>query len=107
MILIIVNIFSSCSYLSLNCDSLLGQDREACFADRILQQYESEPQNMLLLLDKKLSSTKHDFVLMELTRQYHPQSRHLCQKITDSILQERCMMMVSRPHLQRKKMNKE
>ena len=37
---------------------------------------------------------------MELTKIY-PQSRHFV-KNEDSTLQERCMMMVSRPHLQRK-----
>ena len=106
MILFVTVLFVACSYFSLDCESLLGSHRETCFADAILRQYETDTQNMLQLVDRELSSSTHDFILMELTRQYHPQSRHLCQKIIDTMLQERCMMMVSRPHLQRKKMEK-
>ena len=104
MLIFLFGILSSCSYFSLDCGSLFGQDRENCFADTILKTYETDPKHTLQILDKEISSSTYDFLLMELTRKYHPQSRHLCQKMKDVTLQERCMIMVSRPHLQRKKM---
>ena len=94
----------SCANLSTNCRSLFGQSREDCFADRILTEYEQSQETILQLAHTELSTTTHDFILMELTRKYHPQSRHLCEKMKDTTLQKRCILMISRPHLQRKKM---
>ena len=95
----------ACSSFSLNCDSYFDtQSRENCYTDKIMSQYKEKPKDALKLVDEVLTPTTRDFVLMELTREYHPQSRHLCVKMVDQLLQERCLMMVSRPHLQRKKM---
>ena len=95
----------SCSSFTSNCDYYLDtQSRENCYTDKIMSQYKEKPKDALKLVDEVLTPTTRDFVLMELTREYHPQSRHLCVKMVDQLLQERCLMMVSRPHLQRKKM---
>ena len=95
----------SCSAFTSNCDYYLDtQSRENCYTDKIMSQYKEKPKEALILVDEELTPTTRDFLLMELTREYHPQSRHLCMKMVDQLLQERCLMMVSRPHLQRKKM---
>ena len=95
----------SCSSFTSNCDYYFDtQSRENCYTDKIMSQYKGKPEEALSLVDEVLTSTTRDFVLMELTREFHPQSRHLCMKMADQILQERCLMMVSRPHLQRNKM---
>ncbi len=95
----------SCFSFSSNCDYYFDtQSRENCYTDKIMSQYKEKPKEALFLVDEELTSTTRDFVLMELTREFHPQSRHLCMKMADQILQERCLMMVSRPHLQRNKM---
>ncbi len=94
--------FLAC-FMSDQCALRFGADRDQCYVEQILELYAQDPQQSEELLKKIETPLTRDFVYLELGRRHHAKDQGFCNNIIDQSLIDRCLTMVRRPHLKRKK----
>jgi hypothetical protein len=98
-------VFLSC-FVEEQCELRFSAEHDQCYVEKILEGYAQEPQASEKLIKKLESPLTRDFVYLELGRRYHFRDQQFCRNIIDQSLNDRCLMMVKRPHLQRKEKEK-
>mgnify|MGYP006233454913 CR=1 FL=1 len=83
------------------CAFLYGAAKDECHADLALDLYPKDPEQSQILLNKIEDPLILDFVLLELSRQFHPKDTTRCTRIKDNDLRHRCLTFTKRPHLER------
>lgn len=76
--------------------------RDDCYAQVAPAVFRTDPKAGVALVTTGVSDqTVRDFIWLEVTRDVDPNTDQYCQRIVDAALKERCMVLVSRPHLHR------
>jgi hypothetical protein len=79
-----------------------GPDADACYVEQAAELFRTDPQKAEREVDTRMvDPTLRDFVYLTATREVDPTSLRWCQKIQEPALQDRCRVLVSRPHLHR------
>ena len=82
----------------------LGSDaaRDECFLAILPGIFKTDPTRGVELTEKSVTDpATRDFVWLTVTRDVDPNSDKYCNRIVDSLLKDRCKVLVSRPHLHR------
>lgn len=75
------------------------EDRDACYAERAPTLFDDDPKQADALVLQIENQALRDLVNLNLTRDHAPKTDERCRRIKASQLRERCMAIVSRPHL--------
>lgn len=76
--------------------------RDDCYARVAPEVFRADPPAGVTLVEERVSDpTVRDFIWLEVTRDVDPNTDQYCRRIVDAALKERCMVLVSRPHLHR------
>lgn len=82
-----------------------GAQRDECWslqAVPLFQRYRSQPDLAEQVIEEQVSNPDiRDFIWLEVTKGFAPQSYRYCERILNGALKERCKTIVSRPHLHR------
>ena len=79
-----------------------GELRDDCWSNHILSVFEENEKRGTDILNDHISDPQvADYLWLMVTRDYNPSTRKYCDRIMNSALKERCMVLVSRPHLHR------
>ena len=82
-----------------------GPDRDECLLTLLPALFKTDPARGIEVTEQYVSDpTTRDFVWLTITRDVDPNSRKYCDRIVDTLLKERCEVLVSRPHLHRELM---
>lgn len=85
-----------------DCEGLDGAARDECYAVVLPELFRTDPARGIALTESAVTDpTVRDFVWLTVTRDVDPNSNKYCDRIQDSVLAERCRVLVSRPHLHR------
>lgn len=77
-------------------------DRDECFLAILPDIFKTDPAKGVALTESSVQdAATRDFVWLTVTRDVDPNSEKYCVRIVDPLLQERCKVLVSRPHLHR------
>lgn len=76
--------------------------RDDCYAVVAPALFRTDPKAGVALVEGKVTDpTVRDFIWLEVTRDVDPNTPRYCERIQDAALKDRCMVLVSRPHLHR------
>lgn len=76
--------------------------RDECFLLLLPSIFKTDPaRGIELTLSSVSDPATRDFVWLTVTRDVDPNSDKYCNRITDTLLKDRCKVLVSRPHLHR------
>ena len=79
-----------------------SKEKDDCICEYGIEAFQKDPkqaeQEISLLIQDPLV---RDYFWLKITREYNSSTQRYCQKITDQILQKRCITLVRRPHLYR------
>lgn len=76
--------------------------RDDCYAQVLPDVFRTDPATGVALVDSAVTDpTVRDFIWLQVTRDVDPNTTRYCQRIQDSVLADRCRVLVSRPHLHR------
>lgn len=76
--------------------------RDECFLAILPGIFRTDPaRGIELTLSSVTDPATRDFVWLTVTRDIDPNSDKYCERITDTLLKDRCKVLVSRPHLHR------
>ena len=82
-----------------------GPERDECWslqAVALFQQNRDNPTQAETVIDEQVENPDiKDFIWLEVTKGFAPQSYRYCERIANEALKERCKTIVSRPHLHR------
>ena len=79
-----------------------GALRDDCWSDHIHSVFkQDEAQGMKVIREQISDPLIADYLWLTITREYNPSTRKYCEQINNASLKERCMVLVSRPHLHR------
>ena len=86
-----------------DCEQLKqGDIKDDCWSNFLLDVFKEDPARGRRILSEQISNPKvRDFLWLEVTRKIDPTTMTYCKEIKDTILFERCQVLVSRPHLHR------
>ncbi|MDG1481894.1 MAG: hypothetical protein P8R54_20050 [Myxococcota bacterium] len=86
-----------------DCEALsAGERRDDCWSVHAVELFKTNPDRGESLVEEQVSDQQiRDFIWLQVTREVNPGSYRYCEKIQESVLQERCKTLVSRPHLHR------
>jgi hypothetical protein len=86
-----------------DCETLSeGATRDACYEKVAPAVFRTSPEAGIALVDQKISDPMlRDFIYLQITREVDPSTPRYCNRIKDKVLADRCMVLVSRPHLHR------
>ena len=80
----------------------MGSERDDCWSVHIVERFEKDPVLAEKTVSEDISDPQiRDFIWLKVTREYNPSTRRYCEKIKDKALADRCLVLVSRPHLHR------
>jgi hypothetical protein len=75
-------------------------NRDECYAKVLPELFRTDPNQAESITDSQVSEKQiRDFIYLTVTRQIDPGSYRWCNKIEEPALNERCRVIVSRPHL--------
>ena len=84
-----------------------GDSRDDCWAEFIVSVFKENEKKGIAIVEKEISDPKiADYIWLKVTREYNPSTRKFCEKIRMSLAKERCLTLVSRPHLHREVLRK-
>ena len=86
-----------------DCASVSSQSsKDDCYAKVVPDVFRTDPDQGIAMVEKEIQNqTIRDFVYLKVTREIDPSTPRYCDKIKDTILADRCRVLVSRPHLHR------
>lgn len=86
-----------------DCEGLSpGPNADECWAAHSAELFRADPANGEKVVEEKVQDQRvRDFIWLTVTREVDPGSFKYCEKIQEAALQERCRVLVSRPHLHR------
>ena len=77
-----------------------GPARDACYADEAVRLFREDAAAATAAVERDVGDpAARDLIWFEVTREVEPGSVRYCQKISAPVLEERCRVFVSRPHL--------
>lgn len=77
-----------------------GPARDACYAEEAVRLFTEDPVAATAAVERDVGDpAARDLIWFEVTRAVEPGSVRYCQKISAPVLEERCRVFVSRPHL--------
>jgi hypothetical protein len=77
-----------------------GPARDACYAEEAVRLFREDPAAATAAIERDVGDpATRDLIWFEVTRAVEPGSVRYCQKISAPVLEERCRVFVSRPHL--------
>ena len=86
-----------------DCESLsAGEQQDDCWSVHAVELFKTDPDRGTAVVEEQVSDQQiRDFIWLQVTREVDPGSYRYCERIQESVLQERCKTLVSRPHLHR------
>lgn len=86
-----------------DCDGVMGESaKNECYAKVAPAEFKANPDAGIRLVEEKITDqTVRDFVYLQVTREVDMSTPKYCERIQDDVLEERCRVLVSRPHLGR------
>lgn len=76
--------------------------RDECLATWLPDRFRSDPDGAARITEEEITDARvRDFVYLTVTRRVDPGSYRWCDRIQEKVLEERCRVLVSRPHLHR------
>jgi hypothetical protein len=86
-----------------DCEALsAGEKRDDCWSVHAVEVFKTDPERGIAVVEEQVSDQQiRDFIWLQVTREVDPGSYRYCERIQESVLQERCKTLVSRPHLHR------
>ena len=86
-----------------DCEALsAGEQRDNCWSVHAVDIFRTDPDRGTQVVEEQVSDQQiRDFIWLQVTREVDPGSYRYCERIQESVLQERCKTLVSRPHLHR------
>lgn len=77
-----------------------GRDRDACYVEQAPRLFQADPGAATTAVERDVSDPNtRDLIWLEVTRSVDPRSVRYCQRIREPVIEERCRVFVSRPHL--------
>jgi hypothetical protein len=100
ILLVLVALSSAACGDPADCTSLSdAAERDRCLAERAPLQFAEDPAAADAMVAAISDPNLRDLVNLNLTRDHAPTTDVRCRRIVDAQLRERCMAVVSRPHL--------
>ena len=79
-----------------------GELRDDCWSLHAVSLFKDDEAKGISMVETQISDQKiADYIWLTVTREHNPSTRKFCERIKSSALKERCMVLVSRPHLHR------
>ena len=79
-----------------------GANADECWAQHAPALFKTDPARGVAVVESDVSDQRiRDFIWLTVTREVDPSSYKYCDKIQEAALQDRCRVLVSRPHLHR------
>ncbi len=89
-----------------DCEGLsAGAAADECWAQYAPEVFRTDPgRGEKIVMEKVQDAQIRDFIWLTVTREVDPSSYRYCEKIKESAIEQRCRVLVSRPHLHRELM---
>ncbi len=86
-----------------DCDGVMGESaKNECYAKVAPAEFKADPAAGVAMVEEKITDQAvRDFVYLQVTREVDLSTLKYCERIKDEVLEDRCRVLVSRPHLQR------
>ncbi len=79
-----------------------SNQKDECYAELLPELFRSDPEKADGIAQREVSDTQvRDFIYLAVTRKVDPSTLRWCDRIQESVLAERCRVLVNRPHLHR------
>jgi hypothetical protein len=80
----------------------VGPAADACYVETAVPAFRADPVAADAAVQSRVQDAQlRDFIYLTVTREVDPTTPRWCDKMGDRTLKERCMVLVSRPHLHR------
>lgn len=78
------------------------QRRDECYAEFLPERFRTDPEGAASMVEERIADPAvRDFVYLAVTRRVDPSTDRWCERIQEPALDQRCRVIVSRPHLHR------
>jgi hypothetical protein len=82
-----------------------GPSADECWAAHAPEVFRTDPAKGEAIVSQQVQDAQiRDFIYLTVTREVDPSSYRYCDKIQESAIEQRCRVLVSRPHLHRELM---
>ena len=79
-----------------------GSEKNDCWSKQIMEVFSQDSEKALQIIQEEISDQQvKDFLLLEITKNADAPLIEYCQQIQGKALQDRCRILISRPHLKR------
>ena len=79
-----------------------GELRDDCWSEHAVTVFKDDEARGISIVETQISDPRiADYIWLTVTREHNPSTRTFCDRIKDRALKERCLVLVSRPHLHR------
>ena len=80
----------------------MGAQKDDCWSEHAITIFHQDESRGVALVETQITDQRiADYIWLTVTRDYNPSSKVYCNKIADSALKKRCLVLVNRPHLHR------